>query len=95
MSLTANSSDGASHHVQVYSDVSGGTSDGSPKRVASPQLRCRMDLGGSNATDFRFPTISANAVIHNVGLQKQETFTETLDQAQWGTLYYAMKYDVS
>ena len=42
-----------------------------------------------------FPTISANAVIHNVGLQKQETLTETLDQAEWGTLYYAMKNDVS
>jgi hypothetical protein len=37
------------------------------------------------------PTINDNAVFHSVGLQKQETFTEILDQAEWGTLYYAMK----
>jgi hypothetical protein len=51
MSFTANSSEGASHHVQVYSDVSGGTSNRSPKRVVSPQLRYRVELGGLNATD--------------------------------------------
>ncbi|KAF8491815.1 hypothetical protein F5888DRAFT_1619594 [Russula emetica] len=37
------------------------------------------------------PTINADAVFHSVGLQKQETFTEILDQAEWGTLYYAMR----
>jgi len=37
------------------------------------------------------PTINDNVVFHSVGLQKQETFTEVFDQAEWGTLYYAMK----
>jgi hypothetical protein len=39
------------------------------------------------------PTISDNAVFHSVGLQKQGelAFAEILDQAEWGTLYYAMK----
>ncbi|KAI0278696.1 hypothetical protein BGY98DRAFT_1186430, partial [Russula aff. rugulosa BPL654] len=78
MSLTANSSDGASHHVQVYSDVSGEWISGDRMQQVS-----------------WFPEISANAVIHNVGLQKQENFTEILDQAEWGTLYYAMKNDVA
>ena len=37
------------------------------------------------------PTVNDNVMIHSVGLQKQENFTEILDQAEWGTLYYAME----
>jgi hypothetical protein len=37
------------------------------------------------------PTINDSAVFHSVRLQNPETFTEILDQAEWGTLYYAMK----
>ena len=36
MSFAANSTDGASHAVQVYSDVSGGTSNRSSKPVGPP-----------------------------------------------------------
>ena len=59
MSFTANTLDSASHHVQVYSDVSGGTRSHSPKPVVSPQLRNRVDLRRSDAEhslelDIRF-----------------------------------------
>ena len=36
MSFTAKSSDNSSHYVQVYSDISGGTCNHSPKPVVSP-----------------------------------------------------------
>jgi hypothetical protein len=39
MAFSASSLDGAAHAVQVYSDVSGGTCNRSPKPVVSPQLR--------------------------------------------------------
>ena len=51
MSLTAASTDGASHDVQVYSDVSGGTCHRSPKPIVFLQLRYRVELGRSNADD--------------------------------------------
>ena len=51
MSFTAESSDGASHAVQVYSDVSGGTCNRSAKLVYSLQLHRRVVLGGSNSGD--------------------------------------------
>ena len=47
MAFTASSLDGASHAVQVYSDVSGGTCDRPAKLVASLQLSCRVEFGGS------------------------------------------------
>ena len=52
MAFTASTLDGASHSVQVYSDVSGGTNNRSSESVVSPQLRYRMELGGSNADDL-------------------------------------------
>ena len=55
LTFTANSLDGASHAVQVYSDVSGGTSDRSSEPVVSFQLRFRVQLGGSNEDDFVEP----------------------------------------
>ena len=38
MALTANSMDSAPHAVQVYSDITGGMCNCSPKPVFSPQL---------------------------------------------------------
>jgi hypothetical protein len=35
-------------------------------------------------------TSNFDVVFHSVTLQTPATFTEILDQAQWGTLYYAM-----
>ena len=49
MAFTANSSDNASHSVQVYSDISGGTRNAFPEPVVTPQLRYRVDIGGSIA----------------------------------------------
>jgi hypothetical protein len=56
MAFTATSTDGASHTVQVYSDVSGGTSILSPMPVVS-QLRYRVELGKSNAADYVDPDV--------------------------------------
>jgi uncharacterized protein DUF5127 len=49
MAFTATSIDGASHAVQVYSDVSGGTCHRSPRPAFSPQLCHRVELGESIA----------------------------------------------
>ena len=49
MSFTANSLDNASHAVQVYSDVSGGTCNPFPKPDTTQHLDYRVDLGGSIA----------------------------------------------
>jgi hypothetical protein len=51
LAFTAKSLDGASHAVQVYSDVNGGTCNRPPKPVAFLQLRCRVELGGSKPGD--------------------------------------------
>ncbi len=37
------------------------------------------------------PTSNSDVIFHSVTLQKPAPFTEVLDQAEWGTLYYAMK----
>ena len=36
-------------------------------------------------------TSNADVIFHRVTLQTQAVFTEVIDQAEWGTLYYAMK----
>jgi Domain of unknown function (DUF5127) len=36
-------------------------------------------------------TFNSDVVFHSVTLQTSATFMEILDQAEWGTLYYAMK----
>jgi Domain of unknown function (DUF5127) len=36
-------------------------------------------------------TFNSDVIFHSVTLQSLATFTEILDQAEWGTLYYAMK----
>ena len=56
MAFTATSTDGASHTVQVYSDVSGGRCIPSSTPVVS-QLRYRVELGRSNASDYVDPDV--------------------------------------
>ena len=51
LAFTANSLDGASHAVQVYSDVSGGTCSRSPESIFAPHLGYRVELRGSIADD--------------------------------------------
>ena len=36
-------------------------------------------------------TSNADVIYHSLTLQTQAEFTEVIDQAEWGTLYYAMK----
>ena len=36
-------------------------------------------------------TPNAKVIYHSVTLQTQAEFTEVVDQAEWGTLYYAMQ----
>ncbi|KAF8497594.1 hypothetical protein F5888DRAFT_301200 [Russula emetica] len=74
MAFTATSMDGASHAVQVYSDVSG-----------------EWNSGDRTQTILWTPTSNANVVFHSVTLQTQVKFMEVIDQAEWGTLYYAMQ----
>jgi hypothetical protein len=57
MAFTATSTDGASHAVQVYSDVSGGACHRSPKPAVLPELRYRVELGRSNADDSVDPDV--------------------------------------
>ncbi|KAI0278710.1 hypothetical protein BGY98DRAFT_1186437 [Russula aff. rugulosa BPL654] len=74
LAFTATSTDGQSHAVQVYSDVSGEWNSGD---------RSQKILWSS--------TSNADVIFHRVTLQTQTVFTEVIDQAEWGTLYYAMK----
>ncbi|KAH9064488.1 hypothetical protein EDB87DRAFT_1241631 [Lactarius vividus] len=76
LSLTAESLDGATHAVQVYSDVSGEW------------------LSGDRSHPIRWNTtrLDGDSVIcHIVKLQNPAEFNEIKTQAEWGTLYYAMK----
>ncbi|KAF8491808.1 hypothetical protein F5888DRAFT_1619585 [Russula emetica] len=74
MAFTANSLDGASHAVQVYSDVSG-----------------EWNSGNRSHTILWNSTSNADVIFHNVTLRTPAVFTEIIDQAEWGALYYAMK----
>ena len=91
MSFTANSSDGASHHVQVYSDVSGGASDLSPKIVILLSFVTEWISGDRTQQILWSPTVNDRVIFHKVELQQPENFTEMLDRAEWGALYYAME----
>ncbi|KAH9022178.1 hypothetical protein EDB85DRAFT_382728 [Lactarius pseudohatsudake] len=76
LSLTAETLDGAAHAVQVYSDVSGEW------------------LSGDRDHEIRWNTtgLDGDSVIcHTAKLQNPAVFNEIKTQAEWGTLYYAMK----
>ena len=90
LAFTANSSDGTHHAVQVYSDVSGGTSNRPSKPVVSFQLRLEWSSGDRTKMILWSPSSNTDIVFHTVTLNTQAPFTEIIDQAEWGTLYYAM-----
>ena len=46
--------------------------------------------GDRTKTILWSPYSTADVVLHSVTLQTQTEFTEIIDQAEWGTLYYAM-----
>ncbi|KAF8497612.1 hypothetical protein F5888DRAFT_1923669 [Russula emetica] len=74
LAFTANSLDGASHDVQVYSDISG-----------------EWNSGDRSQTILWSSTSNADVIFHSVSLQTPAVFTEIINQAEWGNLYYAMK----
>jgi Domain of unknown function (DUF5127) len=47
--------------------------------------------GDRTQTILWTPTANADVVFHSVTLQTQVKFMEVSDQAEWGTLYYAMQ----
>ena len=90
MSFTAKATDNATHHVQVYSDVSGGTCNhflGSASFLFSFVTEW---LSGDRTQKILWSTTSnPDVVLHSVTLQTQAIYTEILDQPEWGTLYFA------
>lgn len=47
--------------------------------------------GDRNQVILWSATSNANVTFHSVRLQTPAVFTEIIDQAEWGTLYYAMQ----
>ena len=83
--------DGAAHAVQVYSDVSGG---GFFTVVPAPLcLKFIAEwLSGDNTQVIKWNTTSNDGVIyHAATLNIPAVFSEINTQAEWGTLYYAMR----
>ncbi|KAI9433068.1 hypothetical protein H4582DRAFT_2082873 [Lactarius indigo] len=76
LSLTAQSLDGAAHAMQVYSDVSGEWLSGDRDQ---PMIWSTIGLDGDSV------------ICHTAKLQNSAEFNEIKTQAEWGTLYYAMK----
>ena len=63
--------------------------------LRSPSLLLSLvtewNSGDRSQTILWNSTSNADAIFHSVTLQKPALFTEVIDQAEWGTLYYAMK----
>jgi len=56
-----------------------------------PSFVTEWNSGDRTQTILWTPTSNADVVFHSVTLQTQVKFTEVVDQAEWGTLYYAMQ----
>lgn len=91
----ATSLDGNSHSVQVYADVSAGACI-----FPSEKLGLHIDLhmhgeewisGNKSSLATWGTTVDTNSVYHAVSLQSPQELSETSEQADWGTLYHAMK----
>ena len=63
--------------------------------LRSPSLPLSLvtewNSGDRSQTILWNPTSNADVVFHSVTLQTPALFTEVIDQAEWGTLYYATK----
>ena len=91
MSFTAKSLDGANHAVQVYSDVSGRTCNSSSKPNFSLSIVIEWNSGDLSKEIWWNSTYNADVIYHNVSLQTQSMFTESVGEADWGALYFAMQ----
>jgi hypothetical protein len=56
-----------------------------------PSFVTEWNSGDRTQTILWTPTSNTDVVFHSVTLQTQVPFMEVIDQAQWGTLYYAMQ----
>ncbi len=56
-----------------------------------PSFVTEWNSGNRTQTILWTPTPNADVVFHSVTLQTQVKFMEVIDQAEWGTLYYAMQ----
>ena len=54
-------------------------------------LVTEWNSGDRSQTILWSPTSDADVVYHRVTLKTPVPFTEIINQAEWGTLYYAMK----
>ncbi|KAL1676966.1 DUF1793-domain-containing protein [Schizophyllum commune] len=79
MAVSATSNDGASHSVQVYSDISGEWLVGDTTRAAN----------------WTTTTTEGGTPIHQAQLQDQTPFAEVDDRVLQGSVYYAVKNDGS
>lgn len=77
MQVQAQSTDGNSHSVQIYSDISAEWAAGDRSQVANWNY--------SNSV----PLSSGNLAVHTVQAQNQQLFSEAQQQAQWGQAIYA------
>ncbi|KAL1712103.1 DUF1793-domain-containing protein [Schizophyllum commune] len=75
MAVSAASNDGASHSVQVYSDISGEWIVGDTTRAAN----------------WTTTTTDDGTIIHQAQLQEQTPFAEVDDRVLQGSVYYAVK----
>ena len=92
MAISAVSTDGAAHAVQMYSDVSGGPCQFSEARhfFALTNFVAEWNSGDRSQTILWTENPKLDVVFHSVNLQSPEKFTEVINQAEWGTFYYAM-----
>jgi hypothetical protein len=56
-----------------------------------PSFVTEWNSGDRTQTILWTPTSNADVIFHSVTLQTQVKFMEVIDQAEWGTLYYAMQ----
>ena len=91
MSIAVQPLDGVNHDVQVYSDISGGTSVAIIPRSSSFLLSFVTEwLSGDRTQKIIWnTTFDSFATYHNVTLQTPAIYTEIHDQPEWGTLYFA------
>jgi hypothetical protein len=91
LSLTAIALDNSAHDMQVYSDI-----DGSTKIVLRSQYHSLTVvtewISGDN-DQFMYWNVTSNTDVfyHTITFSDPVLFSEIIDQAGWGTLYYATK----
>ena len=89
IAFTAKSLKGNARHLQVYTDVSGGTRSLSSTTSCLSSLISEWSSGDRNQVIKWSATSNSDVVYHSVKLQTPAPFNEVSNQAEWGNLYYA------